>query len=115
MDANYGERATLASVLGREVVPGDAMLEAQARATSTFGWRISRRERILAEREGFEPSRGSTPLLAFQASAIDHSATSPGALLAVGARAAISSGVVSAVARTASTMEGRRARLKWGR
>ena len=31
----------------------------------------------LAEREGFEPSRGSTPLLAFQASAFNRSTTSP--------------------------------------
>jgi hypothetical protein len=31
----------------------------------------------LAEREGVEPSRGSSPLLAFQASAFSHSATSP--------------------------------------
>lgn len=33
MDANYGERSTLARILHREVVPGDAMLEAQARAS----------------------------------------------------------------------------------
>ena len=31
----------------------------------------------LAEREGFEPSRGSSPLLAFQASAFNRSTTSP--------------------------------------
>jgi shikimate dehydrogenase len=36
MDANYGARATLARRLGREVVPGDAMLEAQARASFDF-------------------------------------------------------------------------------
>jgi shikimate dehydrogenase len=36
MDANYGARATLAQKLGREVVPGDAMLEAQARASFDF-------------------------------------------------------------------------------
>jgi shikimate dehydrogenase len=36
MDANYGPRATLGSRLGREVVSGDAMLEAQARASFDF-------------------------------------------------------------------------------
>ncbi len=36
MDANYGSRATLGPVLHREVVPGDAMLEAQARASFDF-------------------------------------------------------------------------------
>jgi len=36
MDANYGPRATLARHLNREVVPGDAMLEAQARASFDF-------------------------------------------------------------------------------
>jgi len=36
MDANYGERATLARTVGREVVAGDAMLEAQARASFDF-------------------------------------------------------------------------------
>ncbi len=36
MDANYGSRATLAQRLGREVIPGDAMLEAQARASFDF-------------------------------------------------------------------------------
>ncbi|HVN68831.1 MAG TPA: hypothetical protein VMU38_04140 [Candidatus Binatia bacterium] len=36
MDANYGRRTTLARRLGREVVPGDAMLEAQARASFDF-------------------------------------------------------------------------------
>ncbi|HET6275467.1 MAG TPA: hypothetical protein VFE16_05965 [Candidatus Cybelea sp.] len=36
MDANYGVRATLGERLGREVVPGDAMLEAQARASFDF-------------------------------------------------------------------------------
>jgi shikimate dehydrogenase len=36
MDANYGLRATLARVLHREVIPGDAMLEAQARASFDF-------------------------------------------------------------------------------
>lgn len=36
MDANYGSRATLAQRLGREVVSGDAMLEAQARASFDF-------------------------------------------------------------------------------
>ena len=35
-DANYGARATLARTLGREVVPGSAMLEAQARASFDF-------------------------------------------------------------------------------
>ena len=33
MDANYGERSTLGRVLRREVMRGDAMLEAQARAS----------------------------------------------------------------------------------
>jgi shikimate 5-dehydrogenase len=36
IDANYGARATLGRQLGREVVPGDAMLEAQARASFDF-------------------------------------------------------------------------------
>jgi shikimate dehydrogenase len=36
MDVNYGERATLARDLRREVVSGDAMLEAQARASLDF-------------------------------------------------------------------------------
>jgi shikimate dehydrogenase len=36
MDANYGARATLGQRLGREVVPGDTMLEAQARASFDF-------------------------------------------------------------------------------
>jgi shikimate dehydrogenase len=36
MDANYGPRAMLARKLGREVVSGDAMLEAQARASFDF-------------------------------------------------------------------------------
>lgn len=36
MDVNYGERATLARQLDREVVAGDAMLEAQARASFDF-------------------------------------------------------------------------------
>ncbi|MDQ6933302.1 MAG: hypothetical protein M3160_09035 [Candidatus Eremiobacteraeota bacterium] len=33
MDVNYGERATLAAAIGREVVSGDRMFEAQARAS----------------------------------------------------------------------------------
>jgi shikimate dehydrogenase len=33
MDANYGERSKLGRILRREVVPGDAMLEGQARAS----------------------------------------------------------------------------------
>lgn len=36
VDANYGERATLGRALGREVVSGHAMLEAQARASFDF-------------------------------------------------------------------------------
>lgn len=36
MDANYGPRAVLGRHLGREVVSGDAMLEAQARASFDF-------------------------------------------------------------------------------
>jgi shikimate dehydrogenase len=36
IDANYGPRAALASRIGREVVLGDAMLEAQARASFDF-------------------------------------------------------------------------------
>ena len=36
MDANYGDRAVLGKALGREVIPGDAMLEAQARASFDF-------------------------------------------------------------------------------
>jgi len=36
MDANYGPRAMLARKLARDVIPGDAMLEAQARASFDF-------------------------------------------------------------------------------
>ena len=36
MDANYGERTTLHRQLEREIIPGDAMLEAQARASFDF-------------------------------------------------------------------------------
>ncbi|HEX4012476.1 MAG TPA: hypothetical protein VHX17_01160 [Candidatus Cybelea sp.] len=36
MDVNYGPRAVLGRQLGREVVAGDAMLEAQARASFDF-------------------------------------------------------------------------------
>jgi shikimate dehydrogenase len=36
MDANYGPRAVLGRQLGREVLSGDAMLEAQARASFDF-------------------------------------------------------------------------------
>lgn len=36
IDANYGQRATLMNQLDREIVAGDAMLEAQARASFDF-------------------------------------------------------------------------------
>lgn len=36
MDANYGPRSTLRQQIDREIVPGDAMLEAQARASFDF-------------------------------------------------------------------------------
>lgn len=36
MDANYGERSTLGAELRREIVAGDAMLEAQARTSFDF-------------------------------------------------------------------------------
>ncbi len=36
IDANYGERATLQEQLDRDVIAGDAMLEAQARASFDF-------------------------------------------------------------------------------
>jgi shikimate dehydrogenase len=36
MDANYGARSTLRQQIDRDVVPGDAMLEAQARASFDF-------------------------------------------------------------------------------
>lgn len=36
MDANYGDRSTLSRLLGRTVVDGSAMLEAQARASFEF-------------------------------------------------------------------------------
>jgi shikimate dehydrogenase len=36
IDANYGARATLLRQVEREIVPGDAMLEAQARASFDF-------------------------------------------------------------------------------
>jgi shikimate dehydrogenase len=44
MDANYGDRATLAKQLRREVIPGDAMLEAQARAS--FDYWLAHVERV---------------------------------------------------------------------
>jgi shikimate dehydrogenase len=44
MDANYGSRSTLGPQLRREVVPGDAMLEAQARASFDF-W-LARLDRV---------------------------------------------------------------------
>ena len=49
MDVNYGRRATLHHQLEREIVPGDAMLEVQARASFDF-W--------LAHVEGVAPERG---------------------------------------------------------
>jgi len=36
MDVNYGQRSTIGRHLGREVIRGDAMLEAQARASFDF-------------------------------------------------------------------------------
>jgi shikimate dehydrogenase len=36
IDANYGPRATLMQTLHRDIVPGDSMLEAQARASFDF-------------------------------------------------------------------------------
>jgi shikimate dehydrogenase len=36
IDANYGSRSTLSRQLDREIIPGDAMLEAQARASFDF-------------------------------------------------------------------------------
>jgi len=36
MDTNYGERSTLEALVGREVIKGDLMLEAQARASFDF-------------------------------------------------------------------------------
>jgi shikimate dehydrogenase len=36
VDANYGERSTLHRQLEREIIPGDAMLEAQAQASFDF-------------------------------------------------------------------------------
>lgn len=47
MDANYGARATLAHQLGREVVLGDAMLEAQARVSFDF-W-LAHLDRVAGE------------------------------------------------------------------
>ncbi len=44
MDANYGERATLAHQLRREVIPGDTMLEAQARAS--FDYWLAHEEKV---------------------------------------------------------------------
>lgn len=49
MDTNYGARATLHHQLEREIVPGDMMLEEQARASFDF-W--------LAHVEGLAPERG---------------------------------------------------------
>jgi hypothetical protein len=46
------------------------------------------------EREGFEPSRGSTPLLAFQASAFNRSTTSPQATSSSGCIVAVLAGVL---------------------
>lgn len=36
IDVNYGERATLARLVGREVIDGESMLEAQARASFDY-------------------------------------------------------------------------------
>jgi hypothetical protein len=36
MDTNYGERSTLEQQVHREIVKGDIMLEAQARASFDF-------------------------------------------------------------------------------
>jgi shikimate dehydrogenase len=47
MDANYGPRSTLARSLRRDVVPGDAMLEAQARASFDF-W-LAHLDRVAGE------------------------------------------------------------------
>ena len=41
---------------------------------------IQRNQRVMAEREGFEPSIRFCRILTFQASAFDHSATAPHAL-----------------------------------
>ena len=49
IDANYGARAMLAQQLRREVVPGDAMLEAQARASFDF-W-LAHLDRVSAEKQ----------------------------------------------------------------
>lgn len=46
MDCNYGSRATMTRQLEREIIPGDAMLEEQARASFDF-W--------LAHAEGLAP------------------------------------------------------------
>jgi shikimate dehydrogenase len=47
IDANYGFRAVLARHLNRDVVPGDAMLEAQARASFDF-W-LAHLDRVAGE------------------------------------------------------------------
>jgi shikimate dehydrogenase len=47
VDVNYAERATLAQQLDREVVSGDAMLEAQARASFDF-W-LAHLDRVAAQ------------------------------------------------------------------
>ncbi|MDE2483058.1 MAG: hypothetical protein KGN02_12830 [bacterium] len=52
MDANYGERATMRRQLEREIVSGDAMLEAQARASFDF-W--------LAHIDGVAPEETAAP------------------------------------------------------
>jgi shikimate dehydrogenase len=49
VDANYGQRATLARQLDREIVAGDAMLEAQARASFDF-W-LAHVDSIVEEQE----------------------------------------------------------------
>jgi shikimate dehydrogenase len=49
LDANYGPRATLARRIDREVVTGDAMLEAQARASFDF-W-LAHLDRVAGEGE----------------------------------------------------------------
>jgi len=47
MDANYGERSTLERILEREVVRGDLMLEAQARAS--FDYWLAHLDRVSSD------------------------------------------------------------------
>ncbi|MDQ6825667.1 MAG: hypothetical protein M3Z14_00490 [Candidatus Eremiobacteraeota bacterium] len=57
MDVNYGERSTLAKASGREVVGGDVMFEAQARASFNLWLSCAQAARASLRRGGDSNSR----------------------------------------------------------